>query len=261
VSGPPEERAGDGAAGGPHGAPDGARLRMRDVVAGYGASDVVLDGLSLAVRPTGITVMLGPNGSGKSTALRALFGLVRIRDGAIELDGADITNVATHERLPLGMALLPQGHSVFPDLTVEENLQLGGWMFGRDKARLRAALERTYEQYPMLADRRGARAGALSGGQQRILEIARLILTDPAILLVDEPSVGLAPVLVDDVYEEVIRLRDLGKTILLVDQNVHAAIDIADYVYILEFGRVKAEGDVREFAGDVAGIVRDWLRI
>jgi branched-chain amino acid transport system ATP-binding protein len=238
-----------------------ARLAMREVVAGYGASDVVLDGVSLNVQPNKVTAVLGPNGSGKSTALRALFGLVNVRGGTVELDGDVINDVPTHQRLSFGMALLPQGHSIFPNLSVEENLLVGGWIFGRDSERLRQAIDRTYEHYPMLAQRRGAQAGSLSGGQQRILEIARLMLTEPDILLIDEPSVGLAPVLVDDVYDEIERLRSLHKTILLVDQNVHAAIDLADYVYILEYGRNKADGDVTEFAGDVAEIVRGWLRV
>jgi branched-chain amino acid transport system ATP-binding protein len=186
---------------------------------------------------------------------------VNVRAGTIALDGEPLNDLPTHRRLELGMALLPQGHSIFPEMSVEENLLLGGWVFGADKDRLAAALERSYEWYPMLADTRGSRAGSLSGGQQRMLEIARLVFTDPDLLLMDEPSTGLAPVLVDGVYEEIQRLRDMQKTILLVDQNVQSAIEIADYVYILEFGRAKAEGDVQEFAGDVAQIVRDWLRV
>jgi branched-chain amino acid transport system ATP-binding protein len=238
-----------------------ARLVMREVVAGYGPTDIVLDGVSLAVRPNQVTVVLGPNGSGKSTSLRALYGLVHIRDGAVELDGEPINDTPVHQRLERGMALLPQGHSVFPELTVHENLMVGGWVFGRDTERLENALGRAYELYPMLADRKEVRAGSLSGGQQRLLEIARLLLTDPDILLIDEPSVGLAPVLADEVYDEVERLRELGKTILLVDQNVEAAIDLADYVYIFEYGRNKTEGVVGDFAGDVSEIVRDWLRV
>jgi branched-chain amino acid transport system ATP-binding protein len=238
-----------------------ARLVMRDVTAGYGAHDVVLDGLSLAVRPQQITIVLGPNGSGKSTALRALYGLIQVREGEVTLDGEAITDLAVHRRLERGIALLPQGHSVFPDQSVEANLLLGGWIYGRDQDRIQAALERTYDRYPMLADLRGAVAGSLSGGQQRILEIARLVFTDPDILLIDEPSVGLAPVLADGVYDEVRRLQAAGTTILLVDQNVQAAVDVADYVYILEFGRVKAEGDARRFSDDVGAIVKDWLRV
>lgn len=236
-------------------------LALRDVVAGYTASDTVLDGVSLEVQPGVITAVLGPNGSGKSTALRTAFGLTRIRRGTVELRGEVINELPVHERIRRGMALLPQGHSVFPNLTVEENLLIGGWIFGNERARMDAALERTYDHYPVLAERRSMPAGHLSGGQQRILEIARLVFTDPEVLLIDEPSVGLAPVLVDDVYDEIERLKATDKTVLLVDQNVEAAIELADYVYILEYGRNKAEGVVGEFEGDVGRIVEDWLAV
>ena len=236
-------------------------LVVRDVTAGYGATDVVLDSVSLQVRRGLVTAVLGPNGSGKSTALRAAFGLVRVREGTIELGGEVVNDLPVHERIRRGMALLPQGHSVFGDLTVEENLLLGGWIFGGDNDRMRSALDRTYEHYPLLAERRQMTAGQLSGGQQRILEIARLVVTDPDVLLIDEPSVGLAPILVDGVYDEIERLKALRKTVLLVDQNVEAAIDLADYVYILEYGKTRAEGAVGEFEGDIGKIVKGWLAV
>lgn len=242
-------------------ADSGHRLEMRDVVAGYGASDVVLDGVSLEVRPGRITAVLGPNGSGKSTALRTLYGLTRIRSGAVTLDDEPIADLPVHERLRRGVALLPQGHSVFPELTVEENLLIGCWILGSDRARIASALERTWDRYPMLADHRSTHAGALSGGQQRLLEIARLVITEPGILLIDEPSVGLAPVLVDGVYDEIERLKATDTTILLVDQNVEAAIGLADHVYILEYGRNAAEGEVGDFDSDVGRIVEEWLQV
>lgn len=237
------------------------RLEMMGVEAGYSRTIPVLNGVDLVVRPRAVTAALGPNGSGKSTILRTLYGLLDLQEGKVVLGDERIDGTATHRLLGRGIALLPQGRSVFDDLTVEENLRVGGWIFGRDSDRLEEALERVYAQYPLLADMRRAPAGRLSGGQQRILEIARMILTDPEILLIDEPSAGLAPNLVDEVYLEIDRLKESGKTILLVDQNVEAAIDLADYVYIIEFGRVKAEGGVDDFAGDVAGIVREWLRV
>lgn len=236
-------------------------LVMRGIVAGYSTSDVVLDNLSLAARSGMVTAVLGPNGSGKSTALRTMFGLTNIRAGSVELEGDVINDLPVHERLRRGMALLPQGHSVFPELTVEENLLMGGWTFGADRQQIDAALDRTYEHYPMLADRSETSAGDLSGGQQRILEIARLVFTDPDVLLIDEPSAGLAPALVDDVYEEIEQLKGLRKTVLLVDQNVETAIELADYVYILEMGEKRAEGQVDEFAGDVGRIVKNWLQL
>lgn len=240
---------------------EGPSLVMRDVVAGYSRDDIVLNGVSLTVRPGEVTVLLGPNGSGKSTSLRVIYGFGVLHRGRIELGSQTLEGMPTHERLRRGVAFLPQDHSVFPDLTVEENLLMGTWVMGNDKEQIAGALQATYESYPQLADMSSSLAGSLSGGQQRILEIARMIITDPELLLIDEPSVGLAPVLVDDVYSEIERLRETGKTILLVDQNVEAALSLADYVYILEYGENKADGDVADFSGDVAQIVRDWLRV
>lgn len=242
-------------------APEQMALRMRGVVAGYSPGDVVLNGVDLEVQPGAVTALLGPNGSGKSTCLRIVYGFGVLHEGRIELGDEAIEGMPTHERLQRGIAFLPQGHSVFPELTVEENLLVGTWVMGSNKEAIGDALNRTYEEYPQLADMAAMPAGSLSGGQQRILEIARMMITDPQLLLVDEPSVGLAPVLVDDVYEEIERLRHAGKTILLVDQNVQAALSLADYVYILEYGENKAEGDAADFSGDVAQIVRDWLRV
>lgn len=240
---------------------DGSLLSVDKVVAGYGTTDVILDDLSLRVPPNETTVILGPNGSGKSTTLRAILGLVEVRSGNITLEGRDITGLTPHERSRLGIAMLPQGHSVFPQMTVEENLLLGGWNFGRDRTALDTAYERTLEEYPLLGEMRRRRAGLLSGGQQRILEIARLMLPDPHLVVIDEPSVGLAPVFVDEVYEHIEGLKAMGKTVLVVDQNVQAAVDLADYVYILEFGRVASEGVVGDYSSDVGAIVQEWLRM
>jgi branched-chain amino acid transport system ATP-binding protein len=231
------------------------------VSAGYSKSDIVLNDISLTVSANETTVILGPNGSGKSTTLRALLGLVEVRSGSITLAGRDITTVPTHERSRLGVGLLPQGHSVFPQMTVEENLLLGGWNFARDRAKLRDAYERTLGEYPLLRDMRKQKAGLLSGGQQRLLEVARLMLPDPSLVVIDEPSVGLAPIFVDEVYDQIERLKETGKTILMVDQNVQAAVDLADYVYVLEFGRVASEGVVGDYSGAVGEIVKEWLRV
>src|SRR5690606_9758626 len=236
-------------------------LRMLGAVAGYTPTIPVLQGIDLEVAPERCTVVLGPNGSGKSTILRVLYGLLDLQEGEIRLGDRRIDGTPTHRLLEMGVAFLPQGRSVFPQLTVDENLRVGGWIFGRDVHRLEEALDRVYAQYPLLANMSQAPAGSLSGGQQRMLEIARMVLTDPQVLLIDEPSAGLAPNLVDEVYVEIERLKADGKTVLLVDQNVEAAIGLADHVYIVEYGKVKAEGQVDDFAGDVAGIVREWLRV
>lgn len=236
-------------------------LRMTGVTAGYYPHQLVLDNVSLTARPHKITAVLGPNGSGKSTSLRVIYGLLAPREGSVSFDGKDITQLPPDERLTIGLALLPQGRSTFPGLTVHENLELGGWVLRRDRAAFRAALDRVYERYPVLRDVPEQLAGSLSGGQQRILEIARMMMTDPQMVLIDEPSVGLAPKLADQVYDEIALLRDEQRTILLVDQNVQAAVDLADYVYTLEMGRNHLDGAREDFANRLDGLIREWLRL
>ncbi|WP_112433659.1 ABC transporter ATP-binding protein [Thermogemmatispora tikiterensis] len=237
-----------------------AGLSMRGVTAGYYSHDLVLNNVSLNARPGKVTVLLGPNGSGKSTALRVLYGLLRPRSGQILLDGREITTVPPQRRLALGMALLPQGRSVFPELTVQENLEIGGWLLGRDRRRLAAALEAVYARYPLLKEWRQKQAGSLSGGQQRLVEIGRMMVADPRVILIDEPSVGLAPVIVDQVYEEIARLKEEQRTILLVDQNVRAAVALADYIYTLEYGRNNLEGERGAFEDRLEALIKSWLR-
>lgn len=234
-------------------------LSMDEVVAGYHATDLVLDHVTIAARPNQVTVILGPNGSGKSTSLKILAGLLIPRTGSVHYRSEDITRVPAHERRALGIATLPQGRSTFPDLTVAENLAVGGWTSG-DFTSLSDAIEKTYERYPILADHRNRPAGSLSGGQQRILEVARMMVTEPDVLLIDEPSVGLAPILVEQVYQEIRRFKEEERTIVLVDQNIGAAVELADHVYTLTYGRNHLDGDHREFEGRLAGLVREWLQ-
>jgi branched-chain amino acid transport system ATP-binding protein len=236
-------------------------LQMTGITAGYYAHQLVLDDVSLTAKPRKVTAVLGPNGSGKSTSLRVLYGLLAPREGSVLMDGRDVTHLPSDARLDVGMALLPQGRSTFPGLTVHENLELGGWVLRRDRSAFRAALDRTYERYPALRDLPARLAGSLSGGQQRMLEIARMMMTDPQVVLIDEPSVGLAPKLAEQVYDEIARLRDEHRTILLVDQNVQAAVDLADYVYTLEMGRNHIDGAREDFANSLDGLIREWLRL
>jgi branched-chain amino acid transport system ATP-binding protein len=236
-----------------------AALRMTEVVAGYYAHDLVLDHVSLAARAGRVTAVLGPNGSGKSTALRILAGFLSPRSGRVLLGDRDITDQPAHQRISLGLGFLPQGRSVFPSLTVEENLLVGAWHLRRDRRRLRGSIEATYQRYPTIAPLRRRRAGSLSGGQQRMLEIARLLITDPAVMLIDEPSAGLSPLLADVAYGEIERFRTEGRTILLVDQNIRAAVELADDVYVLAFGRNESSGPRSQYA-DLDRLVREWLR-
>jgi branched-chain amino acid transport system ATP-binding protein len=236
-------------------------LRMTGVQAGYYDTDIVLDDVSLEVRPGRVTVVLGPNGSGKSTALRVLGGFLKARHGQVTLGEEDINRLDPGQRHARGIALLPQGRSIFPSLTVEQNLQLGAWEWRKDRKRLNAAVAAMLDRYPRLAPLRNQAAGRLSGGQARLLEFGRTLILEPAVLLIDEPSVGLAPILVDEVYDEIERLKQENRTILLVDQNVQAAIGLADHVYTLAYGRNHLEGARDAFEGQLDELIKQWLNL
>lgn len=236
-------------------------LRVTNMVAGYAAGRPVLCGVSLSAAPGRITVVLGPNGAGKSTLLRVIGGFLAPSSGSVLLDETDISRLPPHEHLGHGIGLLPQGRSTFPELTVLENIELGGWTLRRDRKRLRAAVESMFVRYPQLAKLRERRAGNLSGGQQRMVELARLMVSNPAVLLIDEPSAGLSPLLAGQVYEELLALQAGGRTILLVDQDVRAAIRIAHHVYVLSSGKNDVDGDRSAFEGDLGALVRGWLGV
>jgi branched-chain amino acid transport system ATP-binding protein len=242
-------------------APTAGELRLDDAVAGYIPGHPVLRGVSLRAVPGRLTVVLGPNGAGKSTVLKVLSGFLAPASGRVWLGDADITRLPAHRHLERGIALLPQGRSTFPELSVDENLELGGWLWRGDRNRLRRGVEMVLTRYPALAELRRKLAGSLSGGQQRQLEIARLLVTDPTTLLIDEPSAGLSPIVAAQVYRELAALKAEGRTILLVDQDVRAAIEIADYVYVLNSGRNDIEGDRSAFEGDLGAMVRGWLGV
>jgi branched-chain amino acid transport system ATP-binding protein len=243
----------------------GATVRMTGVTAEYFAGQPILDDLTITAETGQVTVILGPNGSGKSTALRVLAGLLRPRLGRVELCyGSQIMDIGTlpaHDRPLYKIAYLPQGHSIFPAMSVHDNLVLGAWPLRRDRRTAAAALESVYERYPMLRERRHSQAASLSGGQQRILEVARLLVPDPDVVLVDEPSAGVAPTIAVSMYEELARMRDDGRTVILVDQDVRSALSIADTVYTLRSGRNDGYGPAAHFAQDVGGLVRDWLAV
>jgi branched-chain amino acid transport system ATP-binding protein len=238
-----------------------AGLRMQGVSAGYLANDIVLDDVTLRAEPGRVTAVLGPNGSGKSTSLRVLYGFLRPRQGSVLLGERDITDLPVGSRLAAGIAFMPQGRSILPRLTVEENVRLGGWLLRRRRPALNAAVDAMFDRYPLLKEIRRRPAGSLSGGQARLLEFARTLVLDPQVLLIDEPSVGLAPILVDEVYEEIRRLKDEGRTILLVDQNVQAAVHLADYIYTLAYGQNHLDGARDQFAGQLDELIRKWLQL
>lgn len=225
-----------------------AVLEMRDLYVGYYRDLNILQALNIKARRGQITTVLGANGVGKSTALKAAFGFLEPNRGDILLEGESILRIPPHEKILKGLAYIPQQPGVFKDMTVEENLALGGWTFRKDRAQVAAKIEANYVRFPALRDKRRQVTGELSGGQQRMVEIGRTLMAEPKMLLVDEPTAGLSKMLAEEVYE---MLRDLarvdGLTILLVDQEIRQALKIADYVYVLELGRNKFEGPAAEF--------------
>ena len=212
-------------------------LELDGVVGGYGAM-TILNGTSFKVRRAAITTVIGPNGAGKSTVFKAIFGLLKVREGHIRLDGRDITNWNQRKLLEAGICYVPQGRNVVPQLSVWHNLELGG-ITSPDQARVRRRMEEVMDQFPMLRQRKDQKAIELSGGQQKQLEIARALLLDPKLLLIDEPSIGLSPNLVQEVFQTLIKLRDQGVTILMVEQNAKAALAMSDYGLVLELGQTR----------------------
>jgi ABC-type branched-subunit amino acid transport system ATPase component len=236
-----------------------ALLELDGVVAGYVSEIDILNGVRLGVEAGSITGVIGPNGAGKSTLLKTIFGFLHPRHGRIAFDGREINGAAPHAIKRLGIGYVPQGTNIFPQLTVHENLQLGAWVFRHQRGRVEGMLDRAYAAFPHLARKRGVRATALSGGEAKMLSIAKEMVTDPRLLLVDEPSAGLSPKLSEQVYAQLVAARAQGVTIFLVDQNVAKAVEISEYLYVLEMGRVRREGSRREFADQLRDIIRDAL--
>jgi branched-chain amino acid transport system ATP-binding protein len=224
-------------------------LEAKDLYVGYYRDLNILQGVSVNVREGKITAVLGANGVGKSTLLKAIYGFLKPNAGEILLDGRSVVGIPTHKLINMGISYIPQLPGIFRWMSVEENLELGAWPFRGDKARIQRKLEENYERFPALADRRRSQAGELSGGMQRMVELGRALMTDPKVILVDEPTAGLAKLLAEDVYQMLVGLRDRdGMTIVLVDQQIRQALKIADYVYVLELGHNKFEGPVEEFS-------------
>jgi branched-chain amino acid transport system ATP-binding protein len=222
-------------------------LELRDLYVGYYRDLNILQNVNLTAEEGKITTILGANGVGKSTTLKAIFGFLKPNDGDILIDGQSVLGIPTHERIGLGLAYIPQQPGVFKHMSVKENLEVGAWTFRKDKARIQRKLEENYERFPILKEKRRQMTGELSGGQQRMVEIGRTLMTDPKVILVDEPTAGLSKLLSQDVYKMLTDLRDDGMTIMLVDQEIRQALKISDYVYVLELGRNKHEGPASDF--------------
>jgi len=223
-------------------------LELRGLDVGYYKDLNILQDLNVKARKKQITTILGANGVGKSTALKAAFGFLKPNRGDVVLEIESLLDIPTHERILKGLAYIPQQPGVFKDMTVEENLQLGGWTFRKDKQQVRDKIEANYERFPVLREKRKQITGELSGGQQRMVEISRTLMAEPKVLLVDEPTAGLSKMLAEEVYEMLKMLVTVDElTILLVDQEIRQALKIADYVYVLELGRNKFEGPSQQF--------------
>jgi branched-chain amino acid transport system ATP-binding protein len=222
-------------------------LEVKDLYVGYYKDLNILQDVSIAAQEGRITTVLGANGVGKSTLLKAIYGFLKPNAGDVLLEEKSLLGIPTHQRIDMGISYIPQQPGIFRWMTVEENLELGAWTFRNDRERIRHKLEENYERFPALKERRKSKAGELSGGMQRMVEVGRTLMTDPKVILVDEPTAGLAKLLSEAVYAMLVQLRDEGMTIVLVDQEIRQALKVADYVYVLELGRNRFEGPVEEF--------------
>jgi branched-chain amino acid transport system ATP-binding protein len=227
-----------------------ALLTTDNLELAYGGLSVC-SGISLKINEGEIVALIGANGAGKSTTLRAIAGLLPPRAGAINFAGTDITRLPSHERVLLGIALVPEGRRVFPFLTVRENLELGGFKNRRDGAKVRRMVDGIFGMFPRLRERSGQNAGTLSGGEQQMLVLGRAMMSEPKLLCLDEPSLGLAPIVVRDIFRTIRTINESGTSVLLVEQNARYAFETASRGYVLQTGSIMVSGPCADLAADV----------
>jgi branched-chain amino acid transport system ATP-binding protein len=228
--------------------PDNPILTLTDVVSGYGKM-TILNGTTATVARAAITTVIGPNGAGKSTMFKTVFGLLPVRTGKILFDGRDITGFTPRQMLDIGVSYVPQGRNIFPELSVKHNLELGGVALA-DQSGLPDLIGQMMTRFPMLREKADAQASTLSGGQQKLLEIARGLLLRPKLMLIDEPSIGLSPLMVQEVFSIMLGLRDSGVSILLIEQNAKQALQVSDRALVLEQGQTRIEDTAANVLAD-----------
>ena len=225
-----------------------AILELKDVVAGYG-NMTILHGTTFDVKRDAITTVIGPNGAGKSTAFKTIFGMLRAQSGNIRFNGVEITNLTPRDLIARGISYVPQGRNIFPELSVRHNLEFGGVVAPKDFD-LAGRMEVAMERFPVLRRKANHQASTLSGGEQKMLEIARGLVLEPKLMLIDEPSIGLSPILVADLFRILKELRDRGITILMIEQNAKRALENSDYGLVLELGRTRIAGTAPAILAD-----------
>jgi branched-chain amino acid transport system ATP-binding protein len=225
-----------------------AILALDGVVSGYGKT-TILHGTAAKIRRGAITTVIGPNGAGKSTMFKAVFGLLPVRSGQIVVDGKETTNFTPRQMLDAGVCYVPQGRNIFPELNVRHNLELGGVALA-DQSHLLERIDAMMARFPMLKEKANRQASTLSGGQQKLLEVARGLLLDPKLMLIDEPSIGLSPLMVQEVFDILRDLRSKGVTILLIEQNAKQALEMSDYGLVLELGQTRIEDAAKNILAD-----------
>lgn len=225
-----------------------AVIELVDLTAGYGSS-IVINEVSMYIEDAEIVTVIGPNGAGKSTVMKSIYGFTTVHGGEILFHGQDITHQSPSEALRAGMSFTMQESSIFPKMTVQENMLMGGFILNDDD-KARKLAEQMYEQFPRLDDKRTQKANTLSGGERRLLELARGMVLDPEVMLLDEPSIGLEPTYVDMVFDKILELNDLGKTMMIIEQNAKRGLDVADRGYVLADGQLKFEGTGQQILSD-----------
>jgi branched-chain amino acid transport system ATP-binding protein len=231
-------------------------LTLENVSVNYGAIEA-LNGISMHVAKGEVVTLIGANGAGKTTTLRTITGLLEPREGTVTFEGEDISGKATHKLVARGISMSPEGRGVFANLTVRENLQMGAYL-QKNRAEIAAGMKKVFEMFPRLKERETQKAGTLSGGEQQMLAMGRALMSKPRLLLLDEPTLGLAPLVVHTIFEAIEEIRSKGTTILLVEQNAHAALHHSDRAYVLETGSITMQGPSKELAND-PGIKEAYL--